>query len=109
MKTYIFLGLVMLSLLITRFGGGFGSEDKPSCSEVWVVGKTLPSKYRGCESEEGVTQPSMAHGCTDGSTIDAYEKFWAFHGGTVRKAIADGGTSANNGFAVDLANCDASR
>ena len=40
----------------------------PDCSDVWVVGQTLPDDYEGCVDDNGVFQVAVALPCSNGES-----------------------------------------
>src|SRR5690348_256360 len=42
------------------------AEALPKCAEVWVVGKTLPADYAGCQIDGGGVDRGAKYACTDG-------------------------------------------
>lgn len=62
------------------------AEALPECSEVWVVGKTLPADYAGCRIAEGGIDQGAKYACTDGKgeLVGYNEEFFARRGGPVR-------------------------
>ncbi|HJR89204.1 MAG TPA: hypothetical protein VJ782_03485 [Aeromicrobium sp.] len=55
------------------------------CSEVWVAGKSLPSDYSGCQTEDGGLDRGAVYDCTDGKgqLIGYNDEFFARLGGTI--------------------------
>jgi len=62
------------------------AEALPECSEVWVVGKTLPADYKGCRIAGGGIDQGAKYACTDGrgELIGYNDQFFARLGGTVQ-------------------------
>lgn len=57
-------------------GGDGGSKDEagtPACSEVWVIGETLPENYEGCMEGNNLTAVT-GYECKDGGSLYALEK-----------------------------------
>ena len=62
------------------------AETLPKCDDVWVVGKTLPADYSGCQIDGGGVDRGATYACTDGGSelIGYNEQFFARLGGPVR-------------------------
>lgn len=62
------------------------ADALPECSEVWVVGKTLPKDYAGCKLPEGGIDRGADYACTDGKgdLIGHNEQFFARPGGQIK-------------------------
>lgn len=65
------------------------AEALPKCSELWVVGQTLPADYEGCRTEGGIDQGAR-YPCTDGNgeLVGHNDQFFARLGGPI-KAYGD--------------------
>ena len=61
------------------------ADALPACSEVWVVGATLPNDYGGCRTEGGIDQGAH-YACTDGNgeLIGHNDQFFARLGGQIK-------------------------
>jgi hypothetical protein len=61
------------------------ADALPACSEVWVVGDTLPEDYEGCRTKGGVDQGAR-YACTDGGgeLIGHNDQFFARLGGVIK-------------------------
>ena len=61
------------------------AEALPKCSEVWVVGETLPKDYEGCRTVGGIDHGAH-YACTDsgGDLIGHNEQFFARIGGQIK-------------------------
>jgi hypothetical protein len=62
------------------------AEALPECSEIWAVGKTLPSDYKGCRIAGGGIDQGAKYACTDGKgeLIGYNDQFFARLGGAVQ-------------------------
>ena len=61
------------------------ADALPACSEVWVVGETLPTDYEGCRTKGGIDQGAH-YACTDGNgeLIGYDDQSFARLGGQIR-------------------------
>ncbi|WP_156464523.1 hypothetical protein [Aeromicrobium sp. Root495] len=95
------LALMLLLPAAVACGGGgsddastAGSSSSPACSDVWMVGKTLPKTYEGCVAN-GDEQAYMEYGdCTDGRKFIGYapdggQAYFAGLGGEIGKGSVD--------------------
>jgi len=65
---------------------GFSADELPSCSVVWVEGKTLPAHYDGCMAEDGMIAPAFVD-CAGGGQFTTYDdRFYALIGGKIAEA-----------------------
>jgi hypothetical protein len=54
------------------------AEAVPDCTQVWVAGEVLPSKYRGCMNESGKKVRARPMYCEQGNRLYLYGgKYWA--------------------------------
>lgn len=92
--------LVLLSACTSHTGNGASpttlsnsSPSLPQCSEIWVVGQTLPTDYDGC-SKDATTEAAVTASCTDGDTFTTYEdRLWAKLGGPIAATTSPGYTA----------------
>lgn len=97
------LGALVLILVIAgcgKSGKEKAAEDfvdsvnnSPKCSEVWVVGGTIPDDYEGCTDGAGALDPAFSYDCADGSTMfvhgDTPTEFWTIDGKVTTGSAAD--------------------
>lgn len=91
----------------------YGYEDAdagvPVCSELWVVGNTLPADYAGCD-QDGMTVGEIGVDCVDGETAlfvfenpqTGEDQFFAITGQKVGDATDD---SDGGRYATAYADC----
>ena len=75
----------------------------PACSEVWVVGKTLPSDYAGCRiAKGGGVDQGAKYACTDGrgDLIGYNDQFFARLGGPIQAFGEDDAAFSHELFEV---------
>lgn len=58
-------------LTLTSCGGG--DQDLPTCSSVWVSGKTLPRDYNGCVDANSNPTADLVYDCVDGPDLTIHE------------------------------------
>ncbi len=55
----------------------------PACSEIWVVGETLPAGYQACVEGGSEIEPESRY-CESGQRLLTHEdRFWAVQGGRI--------------------------
>lgn len=54
------------------------AEEWPNCSDIWVVGETLPEDYEGCIGKSGDLVPPVVYDCKDGSKLTYVDEPAAF-------------------------------
>ena len=79
-----------LLLLISVTACGTPSADGPKCSEVWVVGHTLPKNYEGCDpsAADAHTARVTTCGTASGGRFVEYGEFNAVAGHSVHQGNA---------------------
>jgi len=88
------LAAVVLSASLTGCGGESEKEKilsrYPTCSDVWVVGKSLPADYEGC-ARGGKIKAASTLICKDGTEISTLDdRFWSVDGGPIKDAGSSG-------------------
>jgi hypothetical protein len=69
--------LVTLALVLTGCGGGVGGgttkaeadNGRPACKDSWVVGRTLPKDYVGCNRADDSVADAVFYQCKDGGKL----------------------------------------
>lgn len=95
-----------VALALTACGGDDpadkSSGSAPVCSELWVVGNTVPTGYSGCaETAGGGRVAATARQCDDGRQLTRYQdRLWAFIGEGVQE-----GSSQSPGYQAAAAAC----